>query len=250
MLETYEAYADYTDVAAMTEELVALRRPRDGGHAHDRARRRDDRPHPAVAARHAHGSDPERDRDRHPRAATSATPCLPRCRQAGIDSNPEPGTGWGKLVDELLSKRVEPKLVQPTFVLDYPVELSPFAKPHRSEPGAGRALRGLHRRRRGRERLQRAQRPRRAARALRAAAAPGGGGRRGGAALRRGLPLRARAGHAADGRARARHRPAADDARGPALDPGGRAVPCVENTMNVARCTAFAFPRENGSARC
>ena len=45
------------------------------------------------------------------------------------------GTGWGKLVDELLSKRVEPTLIQPTFLLDYPVELSPFAKPHRSEPG-------------------------------------------------------------------------------------------------------------------
>jgi len=45
------------------------------------------------------------------------------------------GAGWGKLVDELLSKLVEPKLIQPTFVLDYPVELSPFARPHRSEPG-------------------------------------------------------------------------------------------------------------------
>ena len=43
--------------------------------------------------------------------------------------------GWGKLVDELLSKLVEPKLIQPTFVLDYPVELSPFARPHRSELG-------------------------------------------------------------------------------------------------------------------
>jgi lysyl-tRNA synthetase, class II len=45
------------------------------------------------------------------------------------------GEGWGKLVDGLLSKLVEPTLIQPTFVLDYPVELSPFAKHHRSEPG-------------------------------------------------------------------------------------------------------------------
>jgi lysyl-tRNA synthetase class 2 len=38
-------------------------------------------------------------------------------------------------VDTLLSKYVEPKLEQPTFLLDYPVELSPFAKAHRSEEG-------------------------------------------------------------------------------------------------------------------
>jgi lysyl-tRNA synthetase class 2 len=43
--------------------------------------------------------------------------------------------GWGKLVDGLLSKHVEPGLIQPTFVIDYPVELSPFAKSHRSEQG-------------------------------------------------------------------------------------------------------------------
>ena len=47
----------------------------------------------------------------------------------------DPTEGWGKLVDGLLSKKVEPELMQPTFVLDYPVELSPFAKAHRSEEG-------------------------------------------------------------------------------------------------------------------
>jgi lysyl-tRNA synthetase class 2 len=47
----------------------------------------------------------------------------------------DPKAGWGKLVDDLLSKEVEPKLIQPTFITDYPVELSPFAKRHRSEEG-------------------------------------------------------------------------------------------------------------------
>ncbi len=42
---------------------------------------------------------------------------------------------WAQLVDDLLSKFVEPDLQQPTIVMDYPVELSPFAKVHRSEPG-------------------------------------------------------------------------------------------------------------------
>jgi lysyl-tRNA synthetase class 2 len=39
-----------------------------------------------------------------------------------------PGTTWGKMVDHLLSKHVEPKLIQPTFVIDYPRDISPFAK--------------------------------------------------------------------------------------------------------------------------
>jgi lysyl-tRNA synthetase, class II len=42
---------------------------------------------------------------------------------------------WAKQVDRLLSKQVEPELHEPTFVMDYPKELSPFAKDHRSEPG-------------------------------------------------------------------------------------------------------------------
>jgi lysyl-tRNA synthetase class 2 len=42
---------------------------------------------------------------------------------------------WPQLVDELLSKHVEPTLVEPTFLLDYPVALSPLAKRHRSQEG-------------------------------------------------------------------------------------------------------------------
>ena len=53
------------------------------------------------------------------------------------------------------------------------VELSPFARAHRSQAGPRRALGGVRRRDRDRQRLQRADRPRRAARALRRPAAPG-----------------------------------------------------------------------------
>ncbi len=40
----------------------------------------------------------------------------------------KPGSTWGELVDDLLGKQVEPHLIQPTFVLDYPRDISPFAK--------------------------------------------------------------------------------------------------------------------------
>ena len=41
----------------------------------------------------------------------------------------------GKMIDELFGAAVEPKIVQPTFVVDYPVEISPLAKKHRSKEG-------------------------------------------------------------------------------------------------------------------
>ncbi len=41
---------------------------------------------------------------------------------------------WGKLVDDLFSEHVEPKLVQPTFITDYPAELSPLAKRNPENP--------------------------------------------------------------------------------------------------------------------
>lgn len=43
--------------------------------------------------------------------------------------------GAGKIVDEIFSERVQPHLIQPTFVMDYPVEMVPLAKRHRSKPG-------------------------------------------------------------------------------------------------------------------
>ncbi len=54
-------------------------------------------------------------------------------RELGCDV--PPGAGAGAVIDEIFSEKVEPLLVRPTFITDYPVEMSPLAKRHRSEPG-------------------------------------------------------------------------------------------------------------------
>jgi len=53
-------------------------------------------------------------------------------QQLGIKE--DPSMGYGKLVDEIFSECVEPKLIQPTFIMDYPIEMSPLAKKHRDNP--------------------------------------------------------------------------------------------------------------------
>ena len=47
----------------------------------------------------------------------------------------EDGASKGKLIDELFGASVEPTIVQPTFVVDYPIEISPLAKKHRTKEG-------------------------------------------------------------------------------------------------------------------
>jgi lysyl-tRNA synthetase class 2 len=125
MLEWYEAYADYNDVARELEEMVAFVAEQVGYEGEldfsppwRRITIRD-------AIRDKTGLDVLELRDRET--------LLAGAREKGLQL-PE-DESWPQLVDELLSKYVEPDLVEPTFIMDYPVELSPFAKDHRSEPG-------------------------------------------------------------------------------------------------------------------
>ena len=55
------------------------------------------------------------------------------CRQYHIHT--EPSMGKGRLIDELFSEKCEGSFIQPTFIIDYPVEMSPLTKKHRSKPG-------------------------------------------------------------------------------------------------------------------
>jgi lysyl-tRNA synthetase class 2 len=125
MLEWYEAYADYEDIAAELEELVAfVAKEIDYSGEIDFAT-----PWKRVTLRDAileqTGVDVLAHRDSDALVAAA--------KERGISL--DPSEVWPQLVDELLSKHVEPKLKNPTFITDYPVELSPFAKAHRTKPG-------------------------------------------------------------------------------------------------------------------
>ncbi|MDE3213331.1 MAG: lysine--tRNA ligase, partial [Bacteroidota bacterium] len=55
------------------------------------------------------------------------------CQQLGIHADKT--MGKGKLIDEIFSEKCESHFIQPTFIIDYPVEMSPLTKKHRSKPG-------------------------------------------------------------------------------------------------------------------
>ena len=54
------------------------------------------------------------------------------CEELGLEVNES--MGKGKLIDEIFGEKVEQHLIQPTFVMDYPVEMSPLCKKHRDNP--------------------------------------------------------------------------------------------------------------------
>jgi lysyl-tRNA synthetase, class II len=125
MLEFYEAYADYRSIAQRCEELVAYAALRIGydGEIDFTPPWRRETLQGAIQDRTGIDVLAHRDRD-----------ALQQAIEAKGLEVPSEDT-WAQLVDALLSKYVEPDLQQPTFLLDYPVELSPFAKGHRETEG-------------------------------------------------------------------------------------------------------------------
>ena len=55
------------------------------------------------------------------------------CKSMNIET--DPSMGKGKLIDEIFGEKVEANLIQPTYITDYPVEMTPLAKKHRSKEG-------------------------------------------------------------------------------------------------------------------
>ncbi len=134
MLEAYQAYADYTDMLELTEALVTHAAKRVLGRLElEYQGRKIDLTPPW----------PRRTMTELIRAACGVeidrADTLPLLRDAVRDAriadvDPRAAPTWSKLVDELFSAVVEPELVSPTFVVGYPVALSPLAKRSPDDP--------------------------------------------------------------------------------------------------------------------
>lgn len=132
-IEVYQAYADYNDMMELTETLITTAAQEvigtteisyNGTPIHLTSPWKRITMHDAV--KEATGIDFATFTDLE--AAKSAA------KSAGIHDI-EDCTSIGKLLNEAFEQKVETTLIQPTFITDYPVEISPLAKPHRSKPG-------------------------------------------------------------------------------------------------------------------
>ncbi len=131
MMELYVAYRDYEWMMDLVEELVetaalALHGTTTvefGGHTISLAR-----PWKRIPLFEA-----IRQRTGHDLYGLSRGELAKVAEELGLEVDPSMGSG--KLIDEIFGEFVEPGLIQPTFITDYPVELSPLAKRHRKTPG-------------------------------------------------------------------------------------------------------------------
>ena len=125
MLESYEAYADYRDVMKMLEEMVAKVCQQVLGT--NRVKFGDEiisfkPPWPQLSLREAIIKYSGIDFMQFPDADSL------RAEMLKLNIEVDPQKDRGRLVDELIATFVEPKLIQPTILIDYPVEMSPLAK--------------------------------------------------------------------------------------------------------------------------
>jgi lysyl-tRNA synthetase class 2 len=134
LLESYQAYADYHDVMEMVEEMVSQVSRQVLGKTE--VQYGDDTinlapPWRRVTLRDAVKEYCGIDFVRYP----TASGLREKMRSLNIEG--DPAKNWAKLVDELLKTCVRPRLIQPTFVMDYPVSMSPLAK---NKPGEERVV--------------------------------------------------------------------------------------------------------------
>lgn len=130
-LEFYEAYTDYHGIMRRCEEMLAhVARKLSGGTVISYQGQEIDLAPPwrRVTLREAIIQYAGVDYRQYPTAQELAAAMRERGHQ------PESTSNRGKLIDSLLGNYVEPNLIQPTFVLDYPIEISPLAKKTADDP--------------------------------------------------------------------------------------------------------------------
>jgi len=130
LLECYQAYSDYNDMMRLVEEMLMHIAQEVLGNTKLACNGKTidlGLPWQRFYLREAIKEHCGIDFEDYPDAASLRT------RMAELGMEVEPGKGRGRLIDELISTFVEPKLIQPTFLLDYPVEMSPLAKRKRGD---------------------------------------------------------------------------------------------------------------------
>jgi len=128
LLECYQAYSDYTNMMSLVEEMASYvarevlgdTKITINGNIINLAP-----PWQRVYLRDAIKNYCDIDFEDYP----DATSLRSKMEEKGMEV--DPNKGRGKLVDELISTFVEPNLINPTFLIDYPVEMSPLAKTKR-----------------------------------------------------------------------------------------------------------------------
>jgi len=136
MLESYEAYADYNDGMNMLEEMVSQVSKKVLGTTKIQFGKDTidfKPPWPRLSLREAVKEYSGIDFVKYPTADGLRDRMRPKMQKLGLEVDPE--KNWARLVDELISTFVEPNLISPTFLRDYPVSMSPLAK---TKPGEER----------------------------------------------------------------------------------------------------------------